>query len=256
VRALHPAAIEARGLRSRGWLRRSGRAAALNGLDLSVPVGARLLLISRPEGAATLLLRILAGTVRPAAGSIVLAGVRRADDSPSGWGRRVAYAGGRGAAYDWLSPTEALNLAARLIGLTPEVRRSRVEELLERFRLASDARRPLRRSGAAVAQKVALAAALVGEPEVLLLDEPLRGLDPHERRNLLHLGGARRTIVLASRYPAGDEGLVNQVALIRDGRLALHAGVEELAAASLPLSARAIEALADQRAGAPADAAL
>jgi hypothetical protein len=62
--------------------------------------------------------------------------------------------------------------------------------------------------------------------------------------------------VLASRYPAGDEGLVNQVALIRDGRLALHAGVEELAAASLPLSARAIEALADQRAGAPADAAL
>jgi ABC-type multidrug transport system ATPase subunit len=142
-----------------------------------------------------------------------------------------------------------LNLAARLMRLAPDERRSRVGQLLERFRLASDATRPIRRAGAAVAQKVALAAALIGEPEVLLLDEPLRDVDPHERRSLLHLGAARTTIVLASRYPAGEEGLVNQVALIRHGRLALHAGVGKLAAASLPLSARGIEALADQAAG-------
>jgi ABC-2 type transport system ATP-binding protein len=130
--------------------------------------------------------------------------------------------------------------------------------MLERFRLVSDATRPIRRAGPAVAQKVALAAALVGEPEILLLDEPLRAVDPHERHRLLQLGGKRITVLLASRYPAGDEGLVDQVALIRDGRLALHAGVEELAAASLPLSARGVEVLAhhvaDAAASAPAPA--
>jgi hypothetical protein len=53
--------------------------------------------------------------------------------------------------------------------------------------------------------------------------------------------------VLASRYPAGDEGLVNQVALIRDGRVAVHAAAEDLTAARLPLNVRGIEALADGR---------
>jgi ABC-type multidrug transport system ATPase subunit len=254
VRALNPAAIEVRGLRAGGWLRRPS-AGRLLGIDLSVPVGARLLLISRPEGAASLLLRTLAGTVRPAAGSIALAGVRRPDESPLGWGRRVAYSGARAAPYDWLSPIEALSLAARLVGLTSDERRSRVEELVVRFRLASDAKRPIRRAGPAVAQKVALAAALVGEPEVLLLDEPLGSVDPYERRSLLHLGSARTTILLASRYPAGDDGLVDRVALIRDGRVALQAGVDDLAAASLPLSVRGIEALADRKAGVPADSA-
>ena len=222
-------------------------------------MGARLLLVSRPEGVASLLLRILAGVVRPAAGSIALAGVRRADESAAGWARRVAHVSGHTAIYEWLSPAEALILVARLAGVHPDERRHRVDELLERFRLGPDAGRPISRGGPALAQKVALAAAMVTEPEVMLLDEPLRALDPQERRRLLNLHGRRTTVLLASRYPASEEGLVNQVALIRDGRLALHAPIEYLAAASLPLSTRGIEAIADRRAadqrGAPQAAA-
>jgi ABC-2 type transport system ATP-binding protein len=252
VRALHPAAVEVRGLRSRqprfGRLGRPAEASELRGVDLSVPVGARLLVVSRPEGAATLLLRILAGAARPASGTISIAGTTRGDESADGWARRIGYVSGEPAIYDWLSPVEALSLAARLAGLTAERGQGRVDQLVERFRLGPDASRPIARGGPVAAQKVSLAAALLTEPEVLLLDEPLRSLDPLERRRLLKVSGQRTTLLLASRYPASEEGLVNQVALIRDGRLALHAAVEDLVAAALPLSARGVEALADQRA--------
>jgi ABC-2 type transport system ATP-binding protein len=240
---MRPAAVEVHGLRSRRWQ----RAGALRGVDLSVPVGARLLLVSRPEATAALLLRILAGLVRPAAGSIALAGVQRDDESSSGWRRRVAHVGSEPGIYPWLSPVEALFLAAGLAGLHGTQATERVDAAVEHFRLGADARRPISRGGPALAQRTALAAALLGDPEVLLLDEPLRALDPAERRRLLRLPRRRVTLLLASRYPASEEGLVNQVALIRDGRVALHAAIEDLSAASQPLNARGIEALADLR---------
>ena len=74
-----------------------------------------------------------------------------------------------------------------------------------------------------MAQRVALASAMLTEPEVLLLDEPLRAADAEERARLLTIPGRRRTVVIASRYPASEAGLVNQVAFLRDGRLLLHA---------------------------------
>lgn len=246
VRLLRPAAVEVRGLHSRR--RRRGAADALYGVDLSVPVGARLLLVARPEPSGSLLLRILAGLVRPARGTISLAGLARADESALGWRRRVSYVPAQPSIYAWLSPREALVLAGSLAGLEKEERERRVDDALEHFRLHPDAARPMSRSGPAVAQKTALAAALLGRPEVLLLDEPLRAADPDERRRLLRLPGKRVTLVLASRYPASEEGLVNQVALLRDGRTALHATIDDLAGAGLPLSLRGIEELAGRRA--------
>jgi ABC-2 type transport system ATP-binding protein len=245
--------VEVRGLRSRTWWRRG--APAVNGIDLSVPVGARLLVMSRPEPAASLLLRILAGLVRPAAGRIWMAGMPGPRGSPHGWLRRVAYLGPGSGAHDWLTPIEALLLAARLAGLERDEAERRVDELVERVRLGADAVRPLRRGGPAAQQRTAFAAALVGDPEVLLLDEPLRAVDPAERRELLTLPGARVTLLLASRYPASEEGIVNQVALIRDGRVAVHAAAEDLTAARLPLNVRGIEALADGRVAARIEAA-
>jgi ABC-2 type transport system ATP-binding protein len=242
VRLLRPAAIEVRDVRAPG----PGRRAALRGIDLSVPVGARLLLVARPEVHGTLLLRVLAGLVRPSAGRVAMAGVARADDTDLGWGRRVGFVGSQPAIYPWLSPIEALTLAARLAGLERRQVALRVAEMIDRFGLAGRATRPLSRSGPMVAQKTALAATLVTDPEVLLLDEPLRSVDPDERHRLLLLQPRRLTVVIASRYPASEAGLVNQVALIRDGRAALHANVSELQAQRLPLSARGIESLADR----------
>jgi ABC-2 type transport system ATP-binding protein len=246
---MRPAAVEVHRLR---WRRRRN---VLDGLELRVPVGARLLLVSRPEEGASVLLRILAGLIRPSGGTVLLAGLSRADDSASGWARRVAYVPPEPGIYSWLSPDEALDLAGRLAGYDRGERRRRVEAATEQFRLGSGVDRPISRGGTALAEKTALAAAMLTEPEVLLLDDPLRAVDPLERARLLRLPGKRTTLLLASRFPASAAGLIDQVALLRDGRLALHAPISELERAGLPLSLRGIESLADRHgAGLPAAA--
>jgi ABC-2 type transport system ATP-binding protein len=218
----------------------------LDGVDLRVPVGARLLIVSEPEGSGSLLLGILAGLVRPHSGTFDLAGLSRDDDSSTGWRRRVAYLAPESGFYEWLSPWEVLDLAGRLAGYEQADRFHRIEAAVERYRLGPGLRRPVSRGGPALAQKVGLAAALLTDPEVLLLDDPLRSLDPTERARLLDIPG-RRTVLLASRYPASEEGLVNQLALLRNGRVAIHARREELDEHDLPLSLRGITALADLR---------
>jgi ABC-type multidrug transport system ATPase subunit len=230
-------------------LRRSVRRKwLLNGVDLRVPVGARLLLVSEPEVAGSLLLGILAGLIRPQAGSFDLAGLSRADESNSGWRRRVAYVGPESGYYEWLSPMEVLDLAGRLAGHDRAERRRRIEAAIEHYRLGPGLRSPVRRGGPVLAQKVGLAAAMLTDPEVLLLDEPLRALDSGERARLLHLPGRRQTVLIASRYPSSEDGLVNQIALLRDGRIAIHTRREALDEQDLPLSHRGIAALADLRA--------
>ena len=82
---------------------------------------------------------------------------------------------------------------------------------------------------------------------MLLLDEPLRALEARERARLLRLPGRRRTVVLASHYPASEEGLATHVALLREGRVALMASIGDLEAAGQALSMRGILALAASR---------
>jgi ABC-2 type transport system ATP-binding protein len=243
VRLLRPAAVVVSGLR-----RSVRRRRLLDGVDLRVPVGARLLIVSDPEGAGALLLGILAGLVRPHGGSFELAGLSRDDESSSGWRRRIAYVGPESGYYEWLSPNEVLDLAGRLAGYDPAERQRRIEASIERYRLGADLRASVRRGGPALAQKVGLAAAMLTDPEVLLLEDPLRAVDPVERDRLLRIPGRRRTILIASRYPASEDGLVNQVALLRDGRAALHARRRELSEHGLPLTLRGIAELADLRA--------
>jgi ABC-type multidrug transport system ATPase subunit len=239
VRLLQPAAVVVRRLQ-----RRVRGEPVLDGLDLVVPVGARLLIVSEPDAAASLLLRILAGLVRADGGQLLLAGTRRADESPQGWARRIGYVGPRASVHDWLTPGEALDLAARLAGIDLPERARRMEDAAERYGLRAVLSRPIRRAGPGIAQRTALAAAMLTDPELVLLDEPLRALDAEQRRLLLQLPGARRTVLIASRYPASEEGLVDRVALLRAGRLALHAPLRRLEERGLPLSLHGIQALA------------
>jgi ABC-2 type transport system ATP-binding protein len=242
VRLLRPAAVVVSGLQ-----RSVGRQRLLAGLDMRVPVGARLLIVSEPDGAASLLLGILAGLVRQRRGRFELAGLSRADDRSGGWRRRVAYLPPDGGFYPWMSPMEVLELSARLAGHDRLERVRRIDDAVERYGLGAGLRRPVSRGGPALAQRVGLAAALMGDPEVLLLDEPLRAVERPERVRLLRIPGPRRTVLLASRYPASEDGIVDDVALIRDGRLALQVPRAQLTEHDLPLSMRGIGALAELR---------
>ena len=143
-----------------------------------------------------------------------------------------------------MSADETLALSARLVGLERPDAQRRIEEAVERWGLATGRDRPMSRMGLAFLQRAAMAAALLGDPELVLLDEPLRALDPDERIRLLRLPGERRTVVLASRYPASEAGAVNQIALLQHGRVELHAPFSALEEHGLPLSLRSIQSLA------------
>ncbi len=207
-------------------------------------MGARLLVVSRPGESASLLLRVLAGLAHATAGTVRLAGAARADNSPAGWARRVAYVGPAAGIYPWMSPREVLDLAARLAGYDADKRRRRIDLAAETYRMGLLLDEPIQRGGESLAQRTALAAAMLTDPEVLLLDEPLRAVEPIERTRLLAIPGIRRTVLIASRFPASEAGLVNQVALLHDGRVVLHAPVKEFDARGLALSQGGIEALA------------
>jgi len=250
VRLLRPAAVVTNGLR-----RTVNGRKLLDGVDLRVPVGARLLLVSEPDEAASLLLRVLAGLARPSAGSFDLAGVPRSDAADAGWRRRIGYVGGEQGFYPWLSPREVLDLAGRLADYDRAERVRRIDAAIEQYRLGPGLDRPVSRGGPPLAQRVALAAAMLTDPEVLLLDDPLRSLDPAERTRLLAVPGRRRTVVLASRQPDSEDGLINQVALLLNGRLAIHARRDDLAKRALPLTLRGIAGLAVMRATADSRAA-
>lgn len=240
VRLLQPAAVVCDGL-----TRSVGGILLLDKLDLSIRVGARVAIVSEPPESASLLLRILAGLARPGSGRIRIAGVSRGDDSPSGWARRIGYVGPEAGIYPWMSPGEVLHLAGTLAGLEPEERQRRIEAVADRYRLGVRLDQPVRRGGPALAQRTALASAMLTDPEVVLLDEPLRGAEPAERRRLLNLPGRRRTVLLASRFPASEAGIVHEVLLLREGRIALRASTRDFEAHGLEFSLRGIEVLAE-----------
>ena len=256
ARRLRPVAVEIDGVR-----RRIGGDPVLDGVDLAIPAGARVLVAGANPEAPSLLLRIMAGLARPESGSVTVAGLVPEASISEGWARRVGYVGSDPGIPPWMTPAESLELAARLAGIDGPQRERLIDDALLRFQLGAIRDRPLRHAGRIVAERTALAAAFLPDPEVLILDEPLRAHAQPDRLRLLRIAGERRTVLIASRYPAQEAGLVERVVLIRDGRVVLHAPVEELDAQRLPLSIRGMTALADlamvgQLSGEPAPADL
>jgi ABC-2 type transport system ATP-binding protein len=203
--------------------RRRPDGSVIGPVSLEVEVGERLLLVGDPPQP-SLVVRAAAGLVRPSAGSVVLPETRE------GRSPRVAFVGEPIGVPAWMTAREVLAFAARLLPLDGSTRRARVEALLAEHELSEHADRPVRRGGAALVERVALAAALLADPAVLLLDEPLRQVDHERRRHLLRLAGDGRTLIIAASSPAAAAGLVSHVALLRSGRVVGHAAVRELAA--------------------------
>jgi len=237
---LRPVAVEVNDL-----ARRVGNQPLLDGIELAVPVGTRVLLAGVDAEAPSLLLRIMAGLARADRGTVTLAGLQRGSAIPEGWARRIGFVGSDPGIPLWMTAAESLDLAARLSGIDGPDRQRRIEESLQHFQLGAIRDRPLQHAGRIILERTALAAALLPDPEVLLLDEPLRTAAAPDRLRLLRIPGERRTVLIASRYPAQQGGIVDRVILIRDGRVTLHAPIGELDAQRLPLSLRGLTALAD-----------
>lgn len=179
-----------------------------------------------PNGAGkTTTLRMITGLVRPTSGSItVLGAAAGSPESLGGVGATIE----EPAFYPYLSGQDNLRVMARHAA----IRASRVDEVLEQIELASRAKDAFGTYSMGMKQRLALAAALLKDPELLILDEPTNGLDPEgiaEMRGLIRgLGQGRRTVLLSSHLMSEVEQICDRVGVIRQGELVAEGTVNEL----------------------------
>jgi len=202
----------------RGLARHYGEREALSDVTLSVPAG-RTLAVFGPNGAGkSTLLRVLATLLRPHRGSVEVLGRSLPREAWAVRGR-LGLLGHEPLLYRDLSARENLRFHARLHG----VALSTVEGLLERLGMRARAADPLRTLSRGMVQRVAVARAVLHEPELLLLDEPRANLDPAAIELVEPLIGARpgRTRVICSHDPATGLAEADLVLGLRGGRVAL-----------------------------------
>ena len=213
------AAIEARGL-----TKSFGGRPACRDVSFSVERGEVFGLLG-PNGAGkTTTLRMLSGLYAPDAGSATVAGVEIEPGRPGGpeLRARVGLLTEQPGFYDRLTARENLQYFASLQG----ARAGRVDPLLDRFALRSHADRPFAELSRGMKQKLAIARALVHEPEVIFLDEPTVGLDPEATREVrsvvAELASDHATIVLCTHHLDEVERLCSRAAFIAGRMLAVH----------------------------------
>ncbi len=216
------AALEISGLSKAykvGHIRRKSRP-ALRELSLRVLPGEVFGYLGPNGSGKTTTLKLLTGLLHPDAGSVLILGRPFADRS---WRYRVGYLPEHPYLYDYLTPLEYLDYAGRLFGLPGGVRRERAHRLLGLVGLSRSATLPLRRFSKGMVQRAGLAQALMNEPELVILDEPMSGLDPIGRRLvrniILDLKKAGKTVLFSTHILSDAETLCDRVGVLREGRL-------------------------------------
>ena len=195
---------------------------ALDGVTLEVPRGeVRGLLGPNGAGKSTLL-RVLATLQRPDAGSVTVAGVDALAD-PDRARRHLGYLPQEFGFPPALTPLELLDHFALLKGIEPRVtRRDAVRAMLARVNLWDDRSRAVKRLSGGMKQRLGIAVALIGAPDVLIVDEPTVALDPSERHrvhDLLVELAEERAVLLSTHLVADVDALCQQAVILHHGRI-------------------------------------
>jgi len=206
-------------LRLAGVRKRYGSTVALDGLDLEVPKGSLLGLVG-PNGAGkTTAFGIVSGAVRADAGTVDVLGEGPFD--PARHAGRVSVLPQDCELNPFSSARQLLTFFARLSGMTRGRAASEAARVLELVRLTDRADSRVGQLSHGMRRRLAVAQALLGEPELVLLDEPTGGLDPHlvvEMREILRSQAGERTVVVSTHILADLETTCDHVAFIEAGR--------------------------------------
>jgi len=206
---------------------------AVDDLDLTVKAGEFYALLG-PNGAGkTTTLRMVAGLLQPDAGSISVFGVDVLAD-PQAAKRLIAWLPDEPMLYDKLTPLEYLQFVAGLWGVEAARARERAEELLRWLDLWDQRNQRCEGFSRGMKQKAALAGALIHDPKLLILDEPLTGLDAAVARQVKDLLQARvkagATVILTTHILEVAERLADRIGIIQSGRLRAEGTLAELRA--------------------------
>lgn len=229
----HPVVIETYELqktyRTGFWLNQ--KVTSLTNCTLKVLQGETFGLLG-PNGAGkTTLLKILLGIVRPSKGKAFLMGEPLGDRSVK---QRIGYLPENPYFYDYLTGWEILQFTAGLFQIPKSVQRQRIPELLDLVGLAQTAakRKQLRQYSKGMLQRIGMAQALINDPDLVFLDEPMSGLDPMGRYQIreiiLSLKAQGRTIFFNSHVLSDVEMICDRVAILAKGELICSGSLQEL----------------------------
>jgi ABC-2 type transport system ATP-binding protein len=225
------------------WRKRPYR--ALDALTLEVAAGEVFGFLG-PNGAGkTTTLKLLMQLVYPTSGRAEMLGHPVGDVAMK---RRIGYLPENPYFYDYLTAEELLTYFGALFGYSPPERRARAARLLDEVGIGAERRLQLRKFSKGMLQRVGIAQALVNDPELVIFDEPMSGLDPLGRRDvrrlILRLRDRGCTVFFSSHVLSDAEALCSRVAILAKGRLvasgqlsdmiAFHAQGWELVVANLP----------------------
>ena len=209
------------------------RVQAVRGVTLEVRAG-EIFGFLGPNGAGkTTTMKMMMGLIGPTSGSVRLFGGSVEEPQVR---QRIGYLPEQPYFYDYLTVTELLDFYGRIFGLPKAVRRRRTEELVELVGLTDARHRTLRRFSKGMLQRAGVAQALVNDPELVVLDEPLSGLDPMGRKEVrdiivsLHRRG--KTVFFSSHILHDIETICDRVALIDRGTIQRTGRLDEMLAGS------------------------
>ncbi|MEN1678767.1 MAG: ABC transporter ATP-binding protein [Planctomycetota bacterium] len=200
------------------WGRQKVR--ALKALDLEVNRGEVFGLLGPNGSGKTTTIKLLLGLLFPTDGEALVFGKQASDVSKN---ELIGYLPEESYLYRFLNAEETLDFYGRLFNLPPEVRRERIDKLIDMVKIGRARKRQLREYSKGMTRRIGLAQALINEPDLILLDEPTSGLDPIGTREMkdmiLRLKDEGKTIVMCSHLLADVQDVCDRIAILHQGEL-------------------------------------
>ena len=212
-------------------VKKFGDLVAVNDLSLTIPRGQFFAILGPNAAGKTTTIKMLAGLIKPTSGQACVAGFD-VQTHPLEVRRRLAYVPDFPFLYDKLTPWEFLRFTGQLFRMDPARIQSAGVELVERFNLAPFANKPIEGLSHGTRQRVAIVSALMHDPEVFIIDEPMVGLDPHHARVVKDIlkerSQAGMTVFVSTHQLSLAEEMADRIAILHQGRLIALGTREEL----------------------------
>ena len=209
-----------------------GDVEALKPLDLVVPEGVIFGFLGRNGAGKTTAIRLITGLALPTTGAAWVNGEATTQTGGSAK-QQFGYLPQEPAFYTWMTPREYLDYVARIFRIDSDERKRRIEELMSLVGLEDVAKRPIHGFSGGMKQRLGLAQALIHGPPVLILDEPMAGMDPAGRRDVIELLDSLRgqvTVFFSSHILADVDRVCDQIGILHSGKLLLVADRTDLLA--------------------------
>lgn len=221
-------------IRIEGLTKHYGPTQAVKGLSFEVPRG-QVVGFLGPNGAGkSTTMRILAGSLNPTGGKAFVGDVNVVED-PVGARKLIGYLPESNPLYDEMMVVDYLRFVADVRDVPKDLRAARIKSAVERCGLGTVISKDINQLSRGYRQRVGLAAAILHEPDLLILDEPTAGLDPNqivEIRNLIKELGREKTVILSTHILSEVQSTCSRVLIINEGRLVADDTPERLTAAA------------------------